>query len=112
MRTEFVERFRRPRNGQEAFINNNKLPTHSVIHTHRAGDRFHPLGAPGQKKLSDYFTDRKIPLEIRDQIPLVASGNQILFVAGYAVAESLRVGPDTKRILRIVYGEGMEDGDS
>lgn len=47
-----------------------------------AGDRFHPLGMTGEKKLKDLFIDRKIPREERGRIPLVLSGGRIFWVGG------------------------------
>ncbi|MCL1999337.1 MAG: tRNA lysidine(34) synthetase TilS [Turicibacter sp.] len=46
-----------------------------------AGDRF-TLANVGSKRLKDEFIDRKIPAELRDEIPLFAVGNDILWILG------------------------------
>jgi tRNA(Ile)-lysidine synthase len=63
------------------------------------GDRFHPLGAPGRKKLQDFYTDSKIPRAERPFIPLVVSGTDVAWVIGYRIAEPFKVRPETRRVL-------------
>jgi tRNA(Ile)-lysidine synthase len=54
------------------------------------GDRFHPLGAPGRKTLQDFFVDAKVPREMRDRLPLLLDGEQIVCIIGHRVAEGFR----------------------
>ena len=65
------------------------------------GDRFYPLGAPGHKKLKDFFIDNKIPRAERSSIPLLMSGSEIAWVVGYRIADPFKVRPKTRRILRL-----------
>jgi len=62
----------------------------AVVRTRRDGDRIRPLGC-GEKLLSDYFTDRKIDRPLRDFIPLVAKGKNILWAAGVGISEDVRI---------------------
>lgn len=63
-----------------------------TVRTRRAGDRFHPLGAPGARKLQDFLVDRKVPRNQRDRLPLVVDGHdRIVWVAGHSVGEDFRV---------------------
>lgn len=66
----------------------------------RSGDRFHPLGAPGAKKLGDFFTDQKVARDQRYRPLLVAAG-RIALVPGLRVAQWARVTPATLRTLRV-----------
>ena len=97
--------FLKPADGSTAYLDGEKLPEGLVVRTRRNGDRFHPLGAPGDRKLSDYMTDRKIPLTERD-MPLLAAGERVYYVAGYTVAEEARVTEHTKQMVRIAYMRG------
>ena len=54
------------------------------------GDRFHPSGMTGSKKLQDLFVDAKVPRPWRERIPLVVSSRGIAWVVGYRVAEWAR----------------------
>ncbi|MBC2594453.1 tRNA lysidine(34) synthetase TilS [Ruficoccus amylovorans] len=80
-------------------------PLLCCIRQWRAGDRYHPLGAPGSRKLQDCFTDAKILVLERKQLPVVCSptGN-ILWVPGLPPAESAKIGPHTQWALRLTYG--------
>ncbi len=99
---EPVSAFARPGDASVACVDLNALPEDTVVRTRLPGDRFYPLGAPGSRKLSDCLIDRKLPQARRD-LPLLASGDEILFVPGYTVSERLRVGTQTRRMLRITY---------
>lgn len=68
------------------------------------GDRFTPIGAPGKKKLQDWFVDRHIPKTERKQLPVVINGTgEIIWVPGFPPADSLRIRRNTKRALRLTY---------
>lgn len=53
-----------------------------VIRTRREGDRIRPFGMEGTRKLQDYLTDRGIDEPMRDEIPLICRGNEVLLAAG------------------------------
>lgn len=74
-----------------------------VLRTRKAGDFIRPFGMKGTKKLQDYFVDRKIPKEIRDFIPLVACGSEILWIVGEATNETFKVTKNSEVILLLEY---------
>jgi tRNA(Ile)-lysidine synthase len=46
----------------------------------------------GQKKLQDYFVDRKVARAERDTVPLVVDEtDRIVWVAGYGIDDAFRV---------------------
>ena len=51
-----------------------------TIRNRRRGDIFYPLGMNGKKKLSDFFTDNKIPLHLRDEVPIILKDGEIVSV--------------------------------
>jgi len=53
----------------------------------------------GSKKLKDFFIDAKVPLEERDRIGLLASGDEIYWVIGYRLDEKAVVDSDTSKVL-------------
>lgn len=57
------------------------VPFPLVARTFQPGDRFHPSGAPGGKKLKDFFIAARIEREVRAAIPLVVC-SEILWVTG------------------------------
>lgn len=65
------------------------------------GDRFMPFGMQGQKKVSDFMIDHKIPLNLKDKILLLVSQKQIIWVVGYRIDERFKITHSTKNILEI-----------
>lgn len=74
----------------------------AVLRLRRDGDRIYPVGAPGRKKLKEFFIDRKVPREER-VLPLLCRGDETLFVPGFCTAEQTKISAHTKEVLRIEY---------
>jgi tRNA(Ile)-lysidine synthase len=56
----------------------------------REGDRFVPLGMSASVKLKDFFMSRKIPREERRHIPLLLSGDDIIWVVGHRIDDRFK----------------------
>lgn len=54
-----------------------------------------------RKKVKDYMIDAKIPRSLRDDIPLLAIGDEIVYIVGYRLSDRCKVDADTKNILEI-----------
>ncbi|MGW8286924.1 MAG: tRNA lysidine(34) synthetase TilS [Desulfobulbales bacterium] len=65
------------------------------------GDRFHPLGAPGTKKVSDFLSERKIEKSQRRIIPVLTTDDTILALPGLRIDHDFRVTERTTRVLRV-----------
>ncbi|MHB1015339.1 MAG: tRNA lysidine(34) synthetase TilS [Desulfurivibrionaceae bacterium] len=72
-----------------------------VVRSFREGDRFFPLGAPGRKKVGDFFTDQKIPVVQRNRIPILADQEGIIAILGMRPDQRAAIGPRTERILAV-----------
>ena len=71
-----------------------------AVRNRRPGDRFQPVGLEGQKKLQDYFVDRKVGRGSRDGIPLVVdASDRIVWVAGYGIDAAFRVTDPSQAVL-------------
>jgi tRNA(Ile)-lysidine synthase len=84
-----------------AYLDASALRLPLQVRFRRPGDRFHPFGAPGSKKLKAFMIDKKVPRAERDGVPLVVNGGEIVWVVGYQLAESVRVRPYTQQIVRL-----------
>lgn len=58
----------------------------------REGDRFTPFGG-GDRKLKEFFIDKKIPRRERDLLPVLAAGSRVLAVCGVEIAEQVKTDP-------------------
>jgi tRNA(Ile)-lysidine synthase len=82
-----------------ALLDADKIQGSLVVRNRRPGDRIRLRS--GTKKLQDLFTDKKIPREQRDAIPLICDENALIWIVGEAVHEDYRATPQTKHILEI-----------
>ena len=69
----------------------------------REGDYLTVNDQNSKKLLSDYMTNEKIPSEKRDEIPLLADGEHILWVVGYRISNYYKVTDETKKIVVATY---------
>ncbi|HVE75515.1 MAG TPA: tRNA lysidine(34) synthetase TilS [Actinomycetota bacterium] len=65
------------------------------------GDSFHPLGAPGRKKLHDFFIDERVPRRKRDRVPIITSKDGIVWVVGLRIDEKFKVADRSAPTLRL-----------
>ncbi|MGA2026853.1 MAG: tRNA lysidine(34) synthetase TilS [Syntrophobacteraceae bacterium] len=65
----------------------------------RTGDRFHPFGMIGSKKLQDYFTDCMVPRQERQKVPLLCDSEKICWVVGMRMDDRVKVEAHTRQIL-------------
>lgn len=78
----------------------------AVIRTRREGDSFKRFGG-GRKSLGDYFTDIKLPVRLRDRVPVIAKDNEILAVFGVEISDIVKITDKTKKTLKITGGENV-----
>jgi tRNA(Ile)-lysidine synthase len=72
-----------------------------IVRARENGDYFFPLGFGRRKKLQDYFVDAKVPRDERDVVPVIASGDDIVWIAGFRGDERFRATDMTKRFLKL-----------
>ncbi len=97
--SHFTDNARREKNCE--CVDFDKLPQKLTLRTRRSGDRITPLGMSGSMTLKKYFIGRKIPKDIRDSLPLIASDDEILVILGNTVSEKVKISQSTKKILKI-----------
>ena len=82
----------------EVFVNARAYESEAtplVVRTRQAGDWIRPLGMGGVKvKLKDVLINQQVPLTQRGTLPLVACGQEVLWVPGVALSEGLKVAKD------------------
>ncbi len=76
----------------------------SCFRGRQEGDYIYPLGMTQKKRLSDYLSDKKVPLQQRDALMLMAKGSEIFWVVGVGVSERSKVN-NNNRCYRFYYGE-------
>ncbi len=75
-----------------------------VLRSWQPGDVFFPLGMAGRrKKVKNFFTDCKVPLERKHSIPILCHDQRIVWIAGYRLDERFAVASTTKKFMKVSY---------
>lgn len=91
-------------NSKELILDSKKVPKDAIWRFRENGDVFEKFGG-GTKKLKDYFIDKKVPQRLRSTTPVLASGNEILAIAGIEVSDKVKVDESTTSIYKICVEE-------
>lgn len=97
-----------PKTLQTACFDADKLKFPLQLRRWKKGDYFVPFGMKGRKKLSDFFSDNKLSLIDKQNVWLLCSSYDVIWVVGWRIDERYRVGAETKRIF-IAQWEKRED---
>jgi len=83
------------------YIDAECLGTKLVLRSWHAGDWFIPLGMKTKKKLSDYFTDQKVPRYLKTAIPVLESDGSIVWVCGKRLDDRFKLTARTRTAIRL-----------
>lgn len=84
-----------------ALLDLGKLQFPLVVRDRREGDRYQPLGAPGQKKLKEIMRAKGIPSSQRAKHPVFLSGSEIVWIPGLPVSERFKIKKTTTGVFEI-----------
>jgi tRNA(Ile)-lysidine synthase len=88
-----------PKNFNTVYIDADKVKYELIVRSREQGDIFSPIGMKGSKKLKDYFIDKKIPKEKRDQVMLLTDGNEIVWILGSLISEKYKITSNTQKVI-------------
>lgn len=86
-----------------AHVDASKLDEELTLRTWREGDTFYPLGMSGKKKLSDFMIDNKIPVNLKNRIPLLYRGSDIVWVVGHRLDDRFKITEGTDEIIELEW---------
>ncbi|GAA3629177.1 tRNA lysidine(34) synthetase TilS [Flavivirga jejuensis] len=89
------------KNKQTIYVDKEALKYPLIIRKWEEGDVFYPLGMSGKKKLSKYFKDEKLSLLDKENVRLLCSGGDIIWILGKRADNRFKVKEKTKNILKI-----------
>jgi tRNA(Ile)-lysidine synthase len=108
--TERTPGFVIPEDPETAALDGDTLGYPLKIRKWEPGDKFIPLGMNGFKKISDFLTDLKIPLYQKQDVYLLCSGDDVVWVIGYRIDNRYKVTPATTTIMLFHQkADGPED---
>ena len=90
------------REEDKLYINKDRIGNRIKIRNRKDGDRFRPLGMQGSKKIKDFMIDEKIPVELRDRMPIFTTlDDEIFAIDDLRVDNRFRITDETKEILTV-----------
>ncbi len=84
-----------------AYFDFDKLTFPLKIRRWKTGDRFIPFGMKGSKLVSDFLIDEKVSRFDKENIWILLSGDQIIWVIGHRSSERNKIRPDTKNVIQL-----------
>lgn len=79
------------------------------VRTKKPGDRI-IINKGQSKKLKSWFINEKIPAQSRDQILLLADGDQIMWIIGHRMSSAYQITEHTQQILQVEITEEKKNG--
>lgn len=93
--------FKFSRDNNLAHFNADKLYFPLTLRRWRNGDTFRPLGMKGFKKLSDFFVDQKMSRVQKEDVWVLESGGEIMWIVGQRIDDRFKVVEGCKEVLEI-----------
>lgn len=88
-------------NHSEKYFDYDKIKDNVYLRSRQPGDFFYPTGLSGKKSIKKYFIDKKIDRDSRDEIPLLATASEVLWIIGYAINQRYLADTNTKNIIKV-----------
>jgi len=94
---------KRKNNDLTAMFDKSQLKFPLTVRKWKKGDYFYPQGMKGKKKLSDYFKNEKMSLFDKENVWLLCSGAEIVWVVGKRIDHRFRVTEHTSEVVSVIF---------
>ena len=95
------DKFKIPEAQSVACIDQDRVQFPLMIRKWQTGDYFKPLGMSGLKKISDFFIDSKLSLPEKENVWILANGEQVVWIIGRRLDDRYKITPTTQNILKL-----------
>ncbi|HEY4111604.1 tRNA lysidine(34) synthetase TilS [Puia sp.] len=92
-----------------ALLDADKIGYPLLLRRCKAGDYFYPLGLRKKKKVARFLTDNKLSLAAKQRVWILEMDQKLIWVIGQRIDDRWKVGPGTKRVLKIAFAESAGD---
>jgi tRNA(Ile)-lysidine synthase len=95
------DKFKIPDSQFIACIDRDHVQFPLLIRRWQPGDYFKPLGMNGLKKISDFFIDLKLSLPEKENVWILANGEQVVWIIGRRLDDRYKITSHTQNILKL-----------
>jgi len=88
-------------NKDREYISADNLDEKFLIRRWKNGDRFHPLGLVGTKKVSDFLNEQKISFIGKKNQLVLTNRNKIVWVIGIRLDDRFKITKSTRRVVEL-----------
>ncbi|MHC4519833.1 MAG: tRNA lysidine(34) synthetase TilS [Planctomycetota bacterium] len=96
-----VAQIRRDKDPFREYLDLDRVGLPLVVRRRCQGDRFHPLGSAGEKKVGKFLTAAKVPEMVRRDVLIFADAVRIVWVCPVRIGELTKITEHTRRILAL-----------
>jgi len=89
------------RNPFVEYLDMDRLEQPLMVRPRRRGDRFHPLGLAGEKKVGKFLTAARVPERQRGNVLVLEDRTQIVWVCPIRISDPVKVTEQTRHILAL-----------
>ena len=94
----YIDQFEMTTSLNQAALDFHKLTFPLILRKWKKGDSFRPLGMKGDKKLSDFFIDLKLSVFEKENVLLLCSQDQIVWVLGHRIDDRFKLVKNTQKV--------------
>lgn len=85
------------------------ITENTVVRNRRSSDSFKIPKRGITKSLKKLFNEEKIPIYVRNNLPIIADEDKVLWIYGFGASEFAKINKDTKKVLSIFPKECYHD---
>jgi tRNA(Ile)-lysidine synthase len=67
----------------------------------KEGDWFCPLGMTSKKKISDFLIDEKVPLNLKERVWVLLSGDSVAWIIGHRIDNRFKITDKTEQVYQL-----------
>ena len=91
------------------WLDYDRIIKYPCIRTRKTGDYIVINSKGDRKKINRCMIDEKIPADRRNQVPLIAVEDEILWIIGSRISERYKITPCTRMVLALTYQGGNKN---
>ncbi len=92
-----------PNEKWSALVDSSLVSMPLVMRTWKEGDSLIPFGMNGRKNVSDILNEMKLPPHKKERAPVILSGDEIVWIPGYRIADKFRLTKKTASVIRLKF---------